>query len=69
MSKSIQCPKCGSRDFIAAKSSGKSLSLSKSLIGGALIGPPGLIAGAILGTKGKVTLICKDCGHSWKEKL
>ncbi len=68
MGKTVKCPACGSLNFQAVANSKKALSLSKGAAGVILFGPIGA-AGAALGTKGKTTFVCNDCGNSWKMKL
>lgn len=66
----LHCPKCRSKDIEAISQPGKKLSISKGLVGGALLGPIGAVAGgAMLGKKGKTTLHCRDCGNVWEKKF
>lgn len=57
----IRCAKCGSAQIT---SDTKGFSVGKAAAGGILLGPVGLIGGAI-GAK-KIKLTCLKCGHSWK---
>jgi hypothetical protein len=45
----------------------KGFSATKSVVGGALTGGIGLLAGFI-GKKGKYDMFCKNCGHRWRQK-
>ncbi len=65
----IRCPKCDNSSDIQIFDGNKKLSISKGIVGGLLLGPAGAIAGGtILGKKGKLECICKNCGHRWKLK-
>lgn len=55
------CPKCGSTSLSANK---KGFGVGKAVIGAALTGGIGLVAGNI-GAK-KVIVTCLNCGHQWK---
>ncbi len=73
MARQIRCPKCKSKNFMLLEDTKKPFSLGKGLVGGALLAPLGFGAlgaagGAIMGKKGKFDLVCKDCGHRWKQK-
>jgi len=57
----IKCPQCLSRQITANK---KGFGLAKSLGGGILLGPIGLLGGFIGSNKVKVT--CLKCGYAWK---
>jgi hypothetical protein len=57
----IQCPKCSSDQITANK---KGFSGGKALVGGALTGGIGLLAGTI--GSGKVIITCLNCGNQWK---
>jgi hypothetical protein len=57
----ITCPKCGSSQIAAGK---KGFGAGKAAVGGLLLGPIGLLGGAI--GKNKVRITCLKCGHSWK---
>ncbi|MFC2106442.1 hypothetical protein ACFLS0_06810 [Candidatus Bipolaricaulota bacterium] len=57
----ITCPKCGSSQLTAGK---KGFGLGKAAAGGLLLGPIGLLGGAI--GKNKVMITCLNCGHQWK---
>ena len=54
------CPKCGSTSLSANK---KGFGVGKAIIGRAIAGNMGLIAGNI-GAK-KVWVTCLNCGHQW----
>ena len=56
----IQCPKCGSVQITAMK---QGFGLGKAALGGALLGPVGLLGGMI--GSGKVNVVCLKCGHKW----
>lgn len=55
------CPKCGSTSLSANK---KGFGIGKAVVGAALTGGIGLVAGNI-GAK-KVVVTCLNCGHQWK---
>lgn len=55
------CPKCGSTSLSANK---KGFGIGKAVVGAALTGGIGLVAGNI-GAK-KVWVTCLNCGHRWK---
>lgn len=55
------CPKCGSTSLSANK---KGFGIGKAVVGSAIIGPIGLVAGN-KGAK-KVRITCLNCGHQWK---
>lgn len=55
-----KCPKCGSTSISANK---KGFGVGKAVIGNAIAGPIGLVAGNI-GAK-KVRVTCLNCGHHW----
>lgn len=57
----IMCPACGSSQLTAGK---KGFGLGKAAVGGLLLGPLGLLGGAI--GKNKVLITCLKCGHQWK---
>lgn len=54
------CPKCGSTSITVMK---KGFGVGKSLIGGAVAGPVGLLAGGI--GANKVQRVCINCGHKF----
>lgn len=60
----VKCPICDSHS-IASVAKKKGFGIGKALIGAALIGPVGLIGGAIGSQKTKVTCVCLKCGHEW----
>lgn len=55
------CPKCGSTSITANK---KGFGIGKAVVGSAIVGPIGLVAGN-KGAK-KVRITCLNCGHQWK---
>ncbi len=70
MSKTLRCPVCRSTMVTALAGPKKKMSLGKAVVGGALLGPLGAVAGgAGLGKRGKATLHCCECGHTWDQKL
>ena len=60
MSVPDRCPVCGSSKWIFVDKQRKGFSVGKAAIGGFLLGPVGLLGGA-LGHK-KVYYVCGDCG-------
>lgn len=69
MAKKIACPKCKSLNFTVLGDSKKSVSAGKAVVGGLLLGPAGFAVGGLMGKKGKATLVCQECGTTWKVKL
>ena len=57
----LRCPRCRSTYISANK---KGFGLGKALVGGAITGGVGLLAGFI--GSGKVKCTCLKCGHEWK---
>ena len=57
----LRCPRCRSSYISANK---KGFGLGKALVGGAITGGVGLLAGFI--GSGKVKCTCLKCGHEWK---
>lgn len=55
------CPKCLSTSLSANK---KGFGLGKAVVGGALLGPVGLLGGAI--GKNKMEVYCMKCGHKFR---
>ena len=55
-----KCPKCGSTSISADK---KGFGVGKAVVGAAVAGPIGLVAGN-MGAK-KVRITCLNCGHQW----
>lgn len=66
--KTVKCPKCGSTNFEVVDNGRRALSAGKGCLG-MLIAWPLAILGAITGSKKKATLVCHDCGHTWKQKI
>lgn len=61
MSAPVQCPMCGERiKWILVDESKKGFSVGKAAVGGLVLGPIGLVGGA-LGKK-KVVYCCGTCG-------
>lgn len=54
------CPKCGSTSISADK---KGFGVGKAVVGAAVAGPIGLIAGNMGASKVRIT--CLNCGHQW----
>lgn len=57
---SIKCPKCGSIQITAGN---KGFGLGKAAVGGAILGPVGLLGG-LVGSK-KIIVTCLGCGNKW----
>lgn len=57
----IRCPVCDSTQLTANQ---KGFSLGKSIGGGLLLGPVGLLGGFI--GSNKVVITCLKCGYKWK---
>jgi len=55
------CPKCLSTSLSAQKKGG---SIVKGLVGGAILGPVGLLAGGI--GRNKIDMYCMKCGNKFK---
>jgi hypothetical protein len=55
------CPKCLSTSLSTQKKGG---SIAKGLVGGALLGPIGLLAGGI--GRNKIDVVCMKCGNKFK---
>lgn len=56
----IKCPKCKSTQLTT---NDKGFGLGKAAIGGALLGPVGLLGG-VIGSK-NIRITCLKCGHNW----
>lgn len=56
-----KCPKCGSTSIAANQ---KGFGIGKAVVGAAVAGPLGLMAGNV-GAK-KVYITCLNCGHRWQ---
>lgn len=61
--RSVKCPKCGSTSLSANK---KGYGLGKGVVGAAVLGPYGLLAGGL--GSGKIIVTCLNCGHKFKRK-
>ena len=61
-SEPTKCPKCGHMAVSAVGERTSGVSLGKAAIGGILLGPVGLLGGA-LGKK-KIIYQCKNCGYT-----
>ena len=61
MSEEIKCPRCLSSQLTANK---KGFGIGKAIGGGILLGPIGLLGGAIGSSKIVITYL--KCGHKWK---
>lgn len=57
----LACPKCSSTQVTAQK---QGFGAGKAVVGGALTGGIGLLAG-FLGSR-RIRITCLQCGHSWK---
>ena len=56
-----KCPMCGTRSgWIRIDASRGGFSIGKALVASALVGTPGLVAGA--GGRGRETWACRECG-------
>ena len=62
----MKCPKCGSTN-IQVIGNDRKFSMGKALVGGALTGGVGLMAGFI-GKKGKYDCFCCNCGNRFQTK-
>lgn len=58
--KALHCPNCGGTELIPVK---KGFSVGKAVVGGLLVGPLGLVAGAI--GSNKIKLVCLSCRHTF----
>ena len=58
----MKCPRCGSTSLSGNK---KGYGIGKGIVGAAMFGPVGLVAGN-LGAK-KVIVTCMKCGHKFKK--
>lgn len=59
-SRPIKCPKCSSNQISTNR---KGIGVKRAILGGAVLGPLGLLAGAT-GRK-KIEISCLNCGHKW----
>lgn len=71
----LSCPKCNSNDILPVsqiKGKTQGFGLGKAAVGGLVLGPIGLAAGAIgMGkgkTKSEVVWVCKNCGNQFSAK-
>lgn len=60
--KMMKCPRCGSTSLSGNK---KGYGIGKGVVGAAVFGPLGLMAGNI--GSGKVVVTCMQCGHKFKK--
>ena len=56
----MKCPKCGSNEITAQKAG---FNAGAAVLGDALLGPIGLLAGAA--RQNKIIITCLECGHAW----
>lgn len=56
----LTCPQCRSPQLTANK---RGVSLKNAVIGGAVLGPAGLLGGLV--GSSRVNITCLQCGHSW----
>lgn len=56
----VRCPVCSSTQITGKK---KGFGLGKAVIGGLILGPFGLLGGAI--GSNKTMVVCLNCGHEW----
>lgn len=59
------CPKCGSCNTVLMGST-KKVSVSRAVVGGALLGPIGAGVGAMTGKKQRHEFLCRSCGARWR---
>ena len=59
----MACPRCGSNNITT---NNKGYGIGKGVVGAALIGPLGLVAGNI--GRHDIICTCLDCGHTWNLK-
>ena len=59
----MPCPKCGSNNITT---NNKGYGIGKGIIGAAIFGPLGLIAGNI--GRHDIICTCLNCGHTWNLK-
>jgi predicted RNA-binding Zn-ribbon protein involved in translation (DUF1610 family) len=55
-----RCPMCGSESITANQ---QGFGIGKAVVGAAVFGPLGLMAGNI--NSKKVSITCLNCGHKW----
>lgn len=60
-SPTVQCPRCGGTQITAQKAG---FGVGKAVVGAALVGGLGLLAGGI--GAGKITVTCLACGQEWR---
>lgn len=63
-SNEVKCPICGSH-MISPIEKKKGFGVGKALFGAVLVGPVGLLAGAIGSQKTTLKCGCMKCGHVW----
>jgi len=67
MAKQVKCGKCGSAQIQVLGQRRKSFSVGKAIVGGALTGGLGTLAG-FTGGKSKIDAFCTSCGYRFKIK-
>lgn len=67
LTKGIKCPQCKSKQVQFVQQDKKSFSVGKAVLGGALTGGLGTLAG-FTGKKGKKQWYCNDCGCMFESK-
>ncbi|OJF96206.1 hypothetical protein [Alkalibacterium sp. 20] len=63
----LKCPKCKSTNVVFMDNNKKGFSVGKAVVGGALTGGIGTLAG-FAGKKGKDRWHCNDCGNVFQKK-
>lgn len=67
MASKMKCPKCKGINIQVLGNDKKSFSMGKAVVGAALTGGIGALAG-FAGKKGKYDVFCTDCGHRFQVK-